>query len=343
MLGAKLAVASPGEICEAESYSGGAVASKAIPPPALKAGNRIGLVAPAGPILERDDIRRAVERCQALGYQAVVGENAHAKYGYLAGTDPQRLADLNSALADPSLDAIWCLRGGYGTPRLLPRVAYQAVADHPKIVIGFSDLTALLHALAHQAGIVTFHGPVAREPLSPFSRDAMLRIVAGTDAAGILPPPPASDDALVESEGRVVTLRGGRAEGPLFGGNLTIICHLVGTPYLPPLDGALLFLEEISEDLYAVDRSLVHLRNAGILERLAGIIIGRFTDLTRATPSGALGFEEVLETHLGALGIPVAFGFPIGHVDHQWTLPLGVVARLDADAGSVELLEPAVS
>lgn len=319
------------------------MASKAIRPPALKAGSRIGLVAPAGPILERDDIRRAVERCQALGYQAVVGENAHAKYGYLAGTDPQRLADLNSALTDPSLDAIWCLRGGYGTPRLLPRVAYSAVADHPKIVIGFSDITALLHALAHQAGIITFHGPVAREPLSAFSRDAMMRVVASTDAVGVLPPAPASDGALVSTDGRIVTLRGGRAEGPLFGGNLSMMCQLVGTPYLPTLDGALLFLEEVSEDLYAVDRCLVHLRNAGILERLAGIIIGRFTDLTRATPSGALGFEEVLETHLGSLGIPVAFGFPIGHIADQWTLPLGVVARLDADAGTLDLLEPAVS
>jgi muramoyltetrapeptide carboxypeptidase len=324
-------------------YCGGALGSKAIRPPGLKPGSRIGLVAPAGPILERDDIRRAVERCQALGYQAVVGGNAHAKYGYLAGTDPERQADLNSALSDPSLDAIWCLRGGYGTPRLLPRVAYSAVAQKPKIVIGFSDITALLHALVRQAGIVTFHGPVAREPLSAFSRDAMMRVITGTDAAGVMPPAPASDDALIGTDGRIVTLRGGRAEGPLFGGNLTMMCHLVGTPYLPTLDGALLFLEEVSEDLYDIDRSLVYLRNAGILEHLAGIIIGRFTDMTRATPSGALGFEEVLETHLGTLGIPVAFGFPIGHVPDQWTLPLGVTARLDADAGSVELLEPAVT
>lgn len=317
--------------------------SKPNRPPGLKAGSRIGLVAPAGPILERDDIRRAVQRCQVLGYQGVVGENAHAKYGYLAGTDPERLADLNSALSDPSLDAIWCLRGGYGTPRLLARVAYQAVADHPKIVIGFSDITALLHALNQLAGMVTFHGPVARETLSPFTREAMARVVAESDPAGVLPSAPASDDALVGTDGRIVTVRGGTAEGPLFGGNLSMMCHLLGTPYLPTLDGALLFLEEVGEDLYAVDRSLMQLRHTGILERLAGIIIGHFTDMRRATPSGALGFEEVLETHLGTLGIPVAFGFPIGHVADQWTLPLGVTARLDADAGSVELLEPAVS
>jgi muramoyltetrapeptide carboxypeptidase len=148
---------------------------------------------------------------------------------------------------------------------------------------------------------------------------------------------------LLPREHRIATLRGGVAEGPLAGGNLTLLQCLLGTPHFPDLDGTILFLEDVGEDLYRVDRMLAHLRMAGALARPAGIAVGRFTELGRATPDGALGLDEVLVTYFGPLGIPVAHGFPIGHIDDQWTLPLGVRARLDADAGELELLEAAVS
>ncbi len=311
-------------------------------PPALKPGHRVALVAPAGPLLERDDLSRGQELCRALGFEPVLGANAGRRYGYLAGTDDERLADLNAALADPRIDAVWCLRGGYGLTRILDRVDFGALRQRPKAVIGFSDVTALLLALHRESGVVTFHGPMARTPLTPFSRYHFDRVLTAVNPPGRLGrvAPPA--DVLVPKQGRIVGLVPGTAEGRLFGGNLTLLQCLIGTRYFPDLDGAILFLEDVDEDLYAIDRMLAHLRMTGALRKLAGVIIGQFTEMKRSTDDGALGFDEVLATYLAPLRIPVAYGLPIGHVDDQWTLPIGIRVRLDAGAGEVELLEPSV-
>ena len=311
-------------------------------PPRLSRGSRVALVAPAGPLLERDDLTRAQELCRALGYEPVLGTNAYSRHGYLAGTDDQRLSDLNGVLQDQRLDAIWCIRGGYGALRLLDRVDYEAMARWPKVLVGFSDITALLNAITRITGVVTYHGPVARAPMPPFSRRHFERVLVSSEVPGRLDllAPPA--DVLVPQEHRIVTLVGGTAEGPLAGGNLSLLHCLIGTPYFPDLSRAILFLEDVDEDLYKVDRMLAHLRLVGALEKLAGVAVGRFTELDRASRDGALGFDEVLATYLQPLGIPVAYGFPIGHIDSQWTLPLGIRARLNADAGELELLESAV-
>jgi muramoyltetrapeptide carboxypeptidase len=313
-----------------------------VPPPRLVPGSRVALVAPAGPLLETDDLTRAQQLCRALGYVPVLGANAASRYGYLAGTDDQRLTDLNGALRDPTVDAVWCIRGGYGTIRLLERVDYEAVARRPKPLIGFSDITALLNSVARRSGVVTFHGPVARAAMLQFSRGHFERVLAAVEAPGRLGRLPPPTDVLVPQEDRIVTLTGGTTEGRLAGGNLTLLHCLIGTPYFPDLDGAILFLEDVGEHLYNVDRMLAHFRIVGALRHLAGVVVGRFTHLNRANRDGALGFDEVLATYFGPLGIPVAYGFPIGHIAAQWTLPLGVRARLDADAGELELLEPAV-
>ncbi len=310
--------------------------------PRLAPGCRVALVAPSGPLLERDDLTRAEELCRALDYEPVLAPHAGNRHGYLAGTDDERLADLNAALGDPAIDAVWCIRGGYGLTRILHRVDYAALADRPKAVIGFSDITALLAAITAVTGIVTFHGPTARAPMPAFSRRHFEQVLTSTGPAGRLGriPPPA--DVLVPRDDRIVTLAGGRAEGPLMGGNLSLLQCLLGTPYLPAFDGAILFLEDVGEDLYRVDRMLSHLRLAGVLDRLAGVAVGRFTEMKRTAADGALGFDEVLATFLEPLGIPAAYGFPIGHTDRQWTLPLGVRARLDAGTGELELLDAAV-
>ena len=300
------------------------------------------MVSPAGPILETDDLTRAQDLCRALDYEPILGRNAYKRHGYLAGTDDERLADLNAAFQDPAIDAVWCIRGGYGTVRLIDRVDYAAVARHSKALIGFSDITTLLNAVTRCAGVVTFHGPVARSSMTHFSRQHFARVLSSPEAAGRLDRLPVPADTLLPQENRIVTLVGGVAEGPLIGGNLTLLQCLVGTRYLPEFQGALLFLEDVGEHLYRVDRMLAHFRTLGLLQQLAGVMIGRFTELDRAGPDGALGFDEVLATYFGPLGIPAAYGFPIGHVPEQWTLPLGVRARLDADRGEVELLEPAV-
>lgn len=311
-------------------------------PPRLRPGSRVALIAPAGPLLERDDLTRAQELCRALGYDPVLAAHAYSRHGYLAGTDDQRLADLNGVLQDPGIDAVWCIRGGYGTLRLLDRVDYEAMARRPKPLIGFSDITALLNAVTRASGVVTYHGPVARAPMPEFSRMHFERVLASSAAPGRLDRLPVPANVLVPQEHRIVTLAGGNAEGPLAGGNLSLLHCLIGTPYFPDLAGAILFLEDVDEDLYNVDRMLAHLRLVGALKGLAGVAVGRFTELDRAARDGALGFDEVLATYLEPLGIPVAYGFPIGHIDSQWTLPLGVRARLKADAGELELLESAV-
>jgi muramoyltetrapeptide carboxypeptidase len=312
-------------------------------PPKLVPGSRIALIAPAGPLLERDDLARAEALCRALDYEPVLGRNAYSRHGYLAGTDDERLSDLNQALQDPSLAAVWCIRGGYGVTRLLERVDYAAMARHPKVLIGFSDITALLNAISRAAGVVTFHGPVARASMPAFSRAHFDQVLTRTDPPGRLGRLQDRPDVLIPRDSRIVTLRGGVAEGPLAGGNLTLLQCLIGTPWFPDLNGAMLFLEDVGEQLYRVDRVLAQLRAIGALQRLAGIIVGRFTDLDRAGQDGALGFDQVLAAYFEPLNIPVAYGFPIGHIDAQWTLPLGVRARLDADAGEVDLLEPAVA
>jgi muramoyltetrapeptide carboxypeptidase len=314
-----------------------------IRPPRLARGSRVALVAPAGPLLERDDLTRAEALCRALGYEPLLGPNTAQRYGYFAGTDEQRLADLNDALRDPDVGAIWCIRGGYGVTRILDQVDFDALARRPRPLIGYSDITAMLNAALHHAGVVTFHAPMARVSMPPFSRWHFERVLASPEPAGRLGRLPAPPDVLVPRDNRITALRPGVAEGPLMGGNLSLIQCLVGTPHLPELDGAILFLEDVGEDLYRVDRMLAHLRMVGVLGRLAGIAVGRFTELNRGMSDGALGFDEVLATYFLPLGIPVAYGFPVGHIDDQWTLPIGVRARLDAGAGELELLEPAVA
>jgi muramoyltetrapeptide carboxypeptidase len=300
-------------------------------------------VAPAGPLLERDDIHRAAALCRALDYEPIVAPHAGAHYGYFAGADADRLADLNAALRDPTIDAVWCIRGGYGVTRILDGVDFEALARRPRPVIGYSDITALLAGVNRRAGLVAFHAPTARAEMPAFSRRHFSKVLTEDVPAGVLESLPVPSDVLVPQQHRVITICGGIAEGPLAGGNLTLLQCLIGSPYFPDLDGAVLVLEDVNEDLYRIDRMLAHLRMVGALAGLRGIAIGRFTGLKRHMNDGALGVDEVLAYYCRPLGVPVAYGLPFGHIDDQWTLPLGVRARFDADAGALELLEPAVS
>ncbi len=315
---------------------------KLILPPRLRPGARVALLAPSGPLLERDHAERGVELCRELGFEPVLMPNSGKLHGYLAGTDDERLADLNTALTDPAIDAVWCLRGGNGMNRIIDRVDFAGFAAHPKPVIGYSDITVLLLALMTQTGTVTFHAPMARFAMPPFSR-AHFDLVLGTAApAGRLGRVPVNPAVLVPERGRIVAVVSGRVTGRLVGGNLTLLQALIGTPYFPDLRGAILFLEDIGEDLYSIDRMLGHLRLAGKLESLSGVAIGHFSRMRHATSEGGFGLDEVLRTYFAADHIPVAHGFPIGHVQEQWTLPIGVTAKLDADSGELSLLGAAV-
>lgn len=312
-------------------------------PPRLSPGARVALVCPSGAVLERDDFTRAEELCRVLGLVPVLMPHAGHRHGYLAGTDEARLEDLQRALVDEGIAAIWAVRGGFGTTRILGRVDFSGLRDHPKVLLGFSDITTILLKAHADTGLVTFHAPVARNGLTPFAREHLERVLFNPTPAGKLSLPGPRGGVLVPREPRVVTVVPGIAEGPLIGGNLTLIQCLIGTGMLPSFAGAILFLEDTAEALYRVDRILAHLRDAGLLARLAGVAIGLFTDMPRSAEGGARGFDEVLLDYLGPLGIPAARGFPIGHVDDQWTLPIGAQARLDATAGTLSLLEAGVA
>lgn len=304
-------------------------------PPALREGARVALVAAAGP-LAPGAVERAEARVRAWGWTPVTGAHARGRRGFLAAGDAERLADLDAALRAPDVDAVWMLRGGYGTMRIVAEADWDALAARPRPLIGFSDNTAL-HMAARRAGVVSFHGPhPATETMTEFSA-ACLHLALRPEAAGTLPFP--AD----HPSGRAETVAGGTAEGPLVGGNLALLAALAGTPFAPDLRGAILFLEEVGEVSYRVDRMLTQLRLAGLLDGVAGVAVGAFTEAPDAGRPDVPTAREVVEERLAPLGVPIAWGFPFGHVDDNWTLPVGVRARLDADGGTLALLEPATS
>jgi muramoyltetrapeptide carboxypeptidase len=293
----------------------------------------VALVAPAGP-LAPGAVERAVQRVLDLGWEPVPGKHAHGRAGYLSAPDAERAEDLNEALRADDVDAIWCLRGGYGTMRIVDRIDWAALRDRPRPLIGFSDNTAL-HLAAQHAGVVSFHGPHPASDFPPFAAEALHSLLTEPRAAGVLPFPEAGPR-------RAERVVGGRAEGRLVGGNLAMIAATLGTPFAIRPEGALLFLEEVGEAAYRIDRLLSQLLLAGVLDGVAGVAVGSFSECPDEESSGLPTPAEVIAERLGGLGVPVAAGFPFGHVPENLTLPLGVRARLDADAGTLELLEPAV-
>ena len=296
--------------------------------PLIRTDARVALVAPAGPLAGEKDLERAKENVRSFGWVPVVGANVLARTGYLAGADDARLADLNQALADDAIDAVWCIRGGYGVMRILETIDYAALRRRPKPVIGYSDVTALHAGIATRCDAVTFHGPTARAKLSVFSRESLQRALVGGDSAGPV------------EEARILTP--GRARGRLVGGNLAILCGLSGTAYAPDYRDAIVVMEDVNEAVYRIDRMLTQLRLTGALGACAGIIFGQFTDIPRDAPEESLGartLDDVLAEVASALGVPCIAGAPIGHVADQWTLPLGAQAELDADARTLRILE----
>jgi muramoyltetrapeptide carboxypeptidase len=245
--------------------------------------------------------------------------------GYLAGTDAERLADLNAALRDDRVDGIWCARGGYGAMRLLRDVDYDAMRRRPKTLLGYSDITALHAAFGVHSGVITLHGPTARGRLTDFSRDSLVRAaIARRDPCG------------VAADAR--TLRGGRAAGRLVGGNLALLAALAGTPYAPDYDGAILVVEDVGEPLYRIDRLLRQLELAGALSKVAGIAFGSFTECRDEGADVVIeALDRVLAEAAEAAGVPAVAGIPLGHIDDQWTIPLGARAELDADRGELHV------
>lgn len=291
------------------------------PYPALTPGARVALVAPAGPLRIPADLDRAVANAQKLGWEPVLGEHVREREMYFAGLDAKRLADLNGALRDDSVDAVWCLRGGYGAMRLLEGIDYDALRRRPKTIIGYSDITALHCAIAVRCDLGSIHGPTARSKLTPVA-ERSLRAAAtrGEEPCGSAP--------------KAQTLVGGRARGRLMGGNLALLSALHGTPYQPDYNGAILVLEDVNEAPYRIERLLLQLRLSGDLQRCAGLAFGAFTrtgETEDATLGGTRSVDEVLREAATIVGVPALCGIPVGHIDDQWSVPLGSEAELDAD------------
>ncbi|MEE8398419.1 MAG: LD-carboxypeptidase [Desulfobacterales bacterium] len=294
-----------------------------IRPLRLRPGDTIGIVAPASPF-DRKAFGSGIAVLESMGFQVSVPEDLAAHEGYLAGSDAHRGEMVNRLFADPAIDAILCARGGFGSMRMLSHLDFESIREHPKILVGFSDVTALLSAVYERCGLVTYHGPVVAT-LGEASRETQASFYHTVTA----------DENLVISADEATTLRPGSATGPVSGGNLATLCHLVGTPYQPSFYGHILMLEETGEKPYRIDRMLTQMRLAGCLDGVAGLVLGAFDEC-----GDGEGIFGILEAIFKEGAVPMLAGLDFGHGRHNLTIPLGLAATLDADAQTLSYLEP---
>jgi muramoyltetrapeptide carboxypeptidase len=317
---------------------------RVVKPKRLAAGDTVALVAPASATFRPVELDIARESLQALGLNVKVGKSMLARHGYLAGTDRERAADINDFFKDASVRAVLPIRGGWGSSRLLPYLDFEAIARNPKIVLGYSDITALLLSIHARTGQITFHGPNGLGRWDAWSVDYARRILFNAEAVTFENPKGLSDkNALAQIEHRIQTIAPGTARGRLLGGNLTVLTAIIGSQFLPQWDGAILFLEDVGEDIYRVDRMFTQLKLAGILQRIRGFVFGTCAECGPGEGFGSLTLEEVFADHIKPLNVPAWTGAMIGHQTQQWTLPVGTDVQIDAAKGTITMLEPAVS
>jgi muramoyltetrapeptide carboxypeptidase len=301
-------------------------------PPALKIGDTVGLVTPASPIL-KEHLKWVQLQ---LGQQELivkVAPHVMSEYGYLAGTDQQRAADINNMFADPNIQGIIATGGGWGSGRILPLLDYDLIRKNPKIFLGYSDITALLLGLYSQTGLVTFHGLLGTSLWNPYSVSWLKKILFEGQAVTFKNP----------ADVQVEIIYPGQAQGRLIGGNLSVLSALVGSKYLPNWQNTILFVEDIGEDIYRVDRMLTHLKLAGILDQISGFIFSQCTACTKGEGNEpSLTLSQVLTDLIQPLGIPAWYGSMIGHIRDQFTIPLGIEVKIDTQLGTILMLENAV-
>ncbi|WP_421419035.1 S66 peptidase family protein [Pseudoalteromonas lipolytica] len=313
-----------------------------VKPKPLKKGGTIGLCSPSAATAEHADIILAKGVIEALGYKAKLAPNILARRGHLAGTDAQRASDLNSLFAGPHVDAIVCLRGGSGAARILPLLDYATIRNNPKPLMGYSDITALHNALLAKAGLISFHGPNATSDWNPF-HVAQFKNMFEQRQLMRYQNLPKADDELVNSQYLTQTINAGQVSGRLIGGNLTVLTALAGSDYLPDFNGAILFLEDIDEAPYRIDRMMSTLKLMGALDKIAGFVFGDCNDCKPGRGYGSLTLDDIFADYIKPLGIPAYRGAMIGHIKRQFILPVGTVVALDADKGTLQMKETAFS
>lgn len=306
----------------------------------LGKGDTIGFIGPSGAVRIEGAIERAKLEAERMGYHVKLGRSCGAKHGYLSGTDELRAQDVNEMFADPKVDAIFCVRGGYGTTRMLDRLDYDLIRKNPKIFAGYSDITAMQIAMLQKSGLATFAAPMpvsdwSSSALDDFSLASMLRVLGNAAPAGELHNAPGYHERK--------TVNGGSCEGMFVGGNLMLITSLLGTPYELDTKGRILFIEEIGERTYCIDRMLTQLRLAGKIDDCAGVVFGDFKNCEIEYPEYGFTIEEIIREVVAPCGKPVFTGFQAGHCSPKITLPYGVNCRMDADCRTLTVLEAAVT
>lgn len=301
-------------------------------PKPLKKGDTLGLVAPASPIYEASVFNKMLTELERIGFTLKLGKHVQNRRGYLAGTDSERAEDLMNMFKDPGVDAIMCIRGGWGCNRILPMLDFDLIRDNPKVFCGFSDITSLHMAIYKKSDLITFHGPVGKSEWNEFTAKAFKQITwKGQKAVYEIP----------EDEEDPFTIHPGIAEGPLFGGNLSVLVSMIGSDYLPSFENAILFLEDIGESVYRIDRMLTQLKLSGILGQISGFVFGKCSDCSAGENS--LTLQQVFEDHIKPLNIPAFYGAMISHGDNNITLPIGLKGRINSTQKTIQVLEPAVS
>lgn len=312
-------------------------------PEALKEGDTIGIVSPASAIFESEPYEIARESFEAMGLKVKFGKNIKNRYGHLAGTDEERAEELNEMFRDKSIKAVIALRGGSGSARILDKLDYEAIRKNPKIFIGYSDITALHLAIFTKTGLVTFHAPVAVSTWNSFSVEHLKSILFDKEAP-LLQNPSDKGDELVQTSNRIRTITPGSVKGRLLGGNLSVLTGIMGSEYFPQdWSNKILYLEDVGEKIYAVDRMMSQLYLAGIFDQIKGFVFGKCTECDPGGSGyGSLTLEEVIDHYLKPLGIPAFSGAMIGHIDDNSTIPNGIEAEINAEKGTIQLLQPAV-
>lgn len=312
---------------------------KTLKPKKLLPGDLIGIISPASSPDDMSRINKGVTYLEKLGYKVEVAPNAQNERGYLAGTDAERLSDLHYMFGNKEVKAIFCVRGGYGSGRLLDKIDYNLVKKNPKIFVGYSDITSLQMAFLKKIGLVTFAGPMLavdffKDEVNTFTEEKFWQIVTSTKKIGKLVNP---------KEEKFFTLSNGRGEGKLIGGNLALFISLMGTSYLPIVKDSMLLIEDIGEPPYRIDRMLNQLRLAGIFKQISGLILGRFVDCYESdTEKKSLTLNEVIADYLSNLKIPVMYNIKHGHIAENLTIPFGLNCKINTTKSFIEIPESAV-
>ena len=312
-----------------------------IKPERLKAGDTIKIVAPAGVEYDKFRLQLSIESLEALGLKVKVAENVLGRYGYFPAEDEVRAAEVNEAFADDEVRAIIALKGGWGSARTLPFIDFDMIAENPKVLLGYSDITALLNAIHLKTGLMTFHGPTAGSRWSSFSTQNVQEILFD-GVAQRMENPRLKGQYLTVRENRTQSIVPGTAEGQLVGGNLSVLTAVQGTPYFPETKDNILMLEEIGENIYRVDRMLTQLALGGHFDNCSGIVFGGMTDVNSDGGYGDFSLMDILEQHCKRARKPAFIGAMFGHIPEKRTMAIGCRIKMDADSGTVTMLESAV-